>query len=296
MLLMFTGCKKDSTTNQDYTSEFTVQSEDQSMVSGEDDALSDDVNTLVETEPMLSGRGTSILCGATVMFDTTTTAPILRRATITYSGVNCDSTRSRTGVVTITIPKSQRWKNAGAALTINAQNLRITRLRDNKSITVNGTKVITNVSGGTLVLSSTVTHSITSSGMSITFDDGTMRSWQIAKRRVFTKAGGTLVISTTGTYNDGTNNDVAVWGTNRNNKPFSTRIITPIVVTKDCHTRWVMVSGQIIHTKLTKDITVTFGLDASGNALTTCPTSGVYFMKIQWVNSQNNAVTVIRPY
>ena len=117
----------------------------------------------------------------------------------------------------ITLPLGQHWKDAGATANIVIDALKITRLRDSKSIVINGTKLITNVSGGLLkdlATLQTITHTITGT-MSIDFDNGTTRAWNVSKQRVFTYDNG-IVITTTGTYSDGTYNDIAEWGT----KPF----------------------------------------------------------------------------
>ena len=91
------------------------------------------------------------------------------------------------------------WKDQGASLTLTFQDLKITRVSDNKSITINGTHTYTNVTGGLLInllILGTVTHSITSSNMSITFDDNTQRTWQVAKQRVYTFSGNNVSVTT----------------------------------------------------------------------------------------------------
>ena len=290
------GCKKGSnTTETDLTSDVTVQTDDHAMFSSEDDAVSDDVNATLELDPLFSGKNTSTLCNATVVKDTT---GLVKSMTITYNGPNCQNTRNRVGVVVFSMTKNTKWKDAGAALTVSIQNLKITRIADSKSLTLNGTKSITNVSGKLLkdlinpaAGVTTVVHTVTSSNMSATFDNGTSRQWQIAKKRTFTASAGQLVISVTGT--GGTTSDVAVWGTNRLAQDFSTRIITPMVVRQDCN--WRLVSGKIEHTKLTRPITVTFGLDASGNP-TGCPGTGAYYFKAEWTSLAGATYSVIKPY
>lgn len=290
------GCKKDSTntTETDLTSDVTIQSDDHSMFSSEDDAVSDDVNATIISEPLFSGksaRTTSVICDATVTRDSTLTT---RSLVITYNGTNCTGTRTRTGVVTLTMGKNVKWKDVGATLTVNVQNLKITRTRDNKSLTLNGTKTIKNATGhllSELASFSPILHISSSTGMSAAFDNGTTRQWQIAKQREFTYNNG-VVISETG--NGGATADVAVWGTNRLGQEFSTRIINPLVVRQDCNFR--LVSGKVEHTKLTRPITVTFGLDSTGNA-TTCPAAGsYYYFKAEWTSILGVAHSVVRPY
>ena len=287
------GCKKNSNTETDLTSDVTVQTDDHAMFSGEDDAVSDDVNVALESNVLLSGKTAGDTCGLTVTYDST----LLKRVvTLTYNGTNCSGTRTRKGVVKLSIAKNTKWKNAGASIEVEVANLKITRLSDNRSLVLNGTKTITNVSGhlfwelATSSVSSIV-HTVSSSNMSATFDNGTSRQWQIAKKRTFTASAGQLVISVTGT--GGTTGDVAVWGTNRLAQDFSTRIITPMVVRQDCN--WRLVSGKIEHTKLIRPITVTFGLDASGNP-TSCPGTGAYYFKAEWTSLAGATYSVIKPY
>lgn len=295
--LFFTACKKNSTSDStEITTESQVHSDDQSMVADETDEIATDASTMAENVIAVSGNLVATYfpppCNATITYDTLNAT---RTMTITYNGLNCNGTRFRTGVVTISIPAGVLWRNAGAQLTITYTNLKITRVRDNKSITINGVKVITNVSGGlirNLPTAGSITHSIVSPGMTITFDNGSQRSWQISKQRVFTYNNG-IVISTTGTHTDGSTTGISEWGTNRFGNPFSTAIVDPMVIRQDCN--WRLTSGHIKHTRMVRTVDVTFGLDSSGNP-TTCPGTGTYYMKIVWVNAAGNTITVIMPY
>ncbi len=296
--LLFTSCKKTSNDNNtsEIATESQVQSDDQASVATQTDEVSIDASTVVENVIAVSGRGPlnyfTPPCNANITYDTLNAAKTI---TITYNGLNCAGTLSRTGVVTISIPSGVEWKNAGAQLTITSTNLKITRVRDQKSITINGSEVITNVTGGLLRNLSTlgtVTHTITSSGITITFDNGTQRSWQIAKQRVFTYNNG-VVITTTGMHTEGTMTGVSEWGTNRFGNAFATQIVDPLVIRQDC--AWRLTSGHVKHSKLLRTVDVTFGLDASGNP-TSCPGAGPYYMKIVWTNAAGVSVTVILPY
>ena len=293
-LIAINGCKKSAGSEADYTADFTVQSEDQTFVSAEDDAVSNDANTLVESDVEFGGgRTENTICDATITHSTTATTKVL---TVTYTGQSCAGNHTRTGMVIITLPKEKRWKDAGAQLSITYQNLKITRTGDKKSIVLNGTKIITNVSGGeigSLALLRTITHSITSSALSITFDDGTKRDWQISKQRVFTYNNG-IVISTRGTHAEGTALNISEWGTNRLGKPFITQIAEPLVIRQDCDFR--LVSGKIVYANLQSPVTITFGLNATG-AATSCPVgTDHYYYKVDWTGLQNVAHSIILPY
>ena len=296
--LLFTACKKTSTNSSstEIANESQVQADDQSQVAASTDDITTDASTISENVIAVTGNGPQTFfpnpCGATVTYDTLNA---VRTITITYNGLNCAGTLMRTGVVTISIPAGQLWKTAGAQLTITATNLKITRVSSQRSITINGSEVITNVTGGllrNLASLGTITHTITSSGITITFDNNTQRSWQIAKQRVYTYSNG-IVVSTTGTHTDGSTTGISEWGTNRFGNPFVTQIIDPMVIRQDCNFR--VTSGHIKHSRLLRTVDVTFGLDSAGNP-TSCPGTGTYYMKIVWVNAAGTTVTVILPY
>lgn len=291
--LFFTSCKKNDK-EIDLTSDVTYQSDDEAMFSAEDNAISDEINGVMEDDRLLGGRTAGDTCNVTITRDST---PLRRFIVFNYNGNNCNGTRSRKGIVRVGILKTVRWKDLNAEITVEIQNLKITRLSDNKSLVLNGTKTIKNVTGHLLreLISgsiSNIKHEVTSSNMSATFDNGTSRTWQIAKQRSFTYNNG-LIISITGIATvDGATN-VAVWGTNRLGQLFSTRIINPIVIKGDCGFR--VTSGKLEHTKLTREITVTFGLDASGNP-TGCPGANPYYFKAEWTSANGTQFSVIKPY
>ncbi|CAN5715527.1 hypothetical protein BH11BAC4_BH11BAC4_14620 [soil metagenome] len=291
--LTFTSCKKSDTTTADNT-DLATHSDDQARFDNETDAVNNDANAAVENYNAFAGRPASVLtlpCDASSVLDSTAT---LRRITITYNGTNCAGTRIRTGVVVLTMPLGQHFRDAGAVLTTTFQNLKITRISDNKSITINGVHEVKNVTGGRLYelpSMGTIVHEITSPGMSVLFDNGSTRTWQVGKRRTFTYNNG-IVITTIGIHSDGGITGIAEWGTNRFGNAFVTAITEPMVIRQDCNFR--LTKGQVTHRRLAADVTVTFGLDAAGLP-TTCP-AGVYYYKLVWTGANGIVRTFILPY
>jgi hypothetical protein len=306
------GSGSGSTTQAD----LATQADDESQVSTEDEAITNDVNTALYNQASTAGNSASsmdgttttmsttevngvngpisgLICDATVVVDATSDP---RTITITYNGTNCWGNRTRTGVVVISIPAGVYWRDKGATVTISIQNLKITRLRDGKSITINGTKSITNVSGGLLVdLSSlgTITHTI-SGDLSITFDSGKQRVWSISKQRVFSYDDG-IVITTTGTHTDSLGNtNVAEWGVNRFGVSFESLISQPKVIRQDCDFRLTAGQNTILRSD---DITsvITYGLDANGDP-TSCPGTGTYYFKVVITTPSGLTYTKILPY
>ncbi len=288
----FTACKKEAVSS-DTSTEITTHAEDQSTVSSDMDAIANDVNVAVESTTNFSGRESNInsVCNATVAVDSVSNP---RTITINYAGTNCFGTHIRSGVVVLSMPAGVRWKDAGATLTVTYKELKITRSSDNKAITLSGTQTFTNVSGGLMVNLANMTsiiHTITSSNMLIKFDDNTVRTWQIAKKRTFTYNNG-VVITTTGTHVEGTRSNIAEWGINRFGHAFTTAITEPLVIRQDCEFR--LTSGQVKHEGFGTAV-VTFGLNASGEH-TTCPGSGHYYYNVIYTGVNGNTHNVILPY
>jgi len=275
----FTACKKDSSSQQqeDPNTELTAHTDDEARVSSEMDAANLEMTAALEASASISGRLENVLGNdVTVTFDTSNA---VKKVTITYSGDDTTHSKTRSGSIIISIPAGVHWKDVGATLTVTYNSFKIIRKADNKSITINGTHTLTNVSGGlvrSLPDSQPIVHTITSNNMSITFNDGTQRTWQVARKRVYSYSGG-LVISITGTHTEGTQTNIAEWGTDRFGRSFSTAITEPLVIKQDCAFR--LTSGQVLHTRTGVTATVTFGLNAAGNAIS-CPGTGHYYYKL----------------
>jgi hypothetical protein len=299
--LFLSSCKKEKTTTAatDDATELQVQSEDQAKFSGESDAADDDANVALESfgGSYVGARPLTpfpFRCDASVTVDTTANP---RTITVTYSGDTCiGGHRSRTGSIVLSFTPGFRWSTAGSSYSITYNNLKITRTLTNKSITINGTKTITNVSGGKLINLATrtepIVHTVSSDGMTITFDNGTQRSWKIARKRTFTYDNG-VVIAVTGNAPALIGTGVAEWGINRAGHEFVNTILEPLVVKQSCDFR--LVSGKIQHSGFFVTTTTTFGLDAGGNAITSCPV-GPFYYKIVWVGRNGQTYTYIGPY
>jgi hypothetical protein len=294
IVFAFSSCQKD-TESADYSAETAAHSDDQNRFSGEVDAAANDVVLTLDATAGFAGRGQdiqSLICDATVAVDTMSNP---RTITITYNGTNCIGNRTRTGVIVVSMAQGIRWKNAGAQINVSFQNLRITRVSDNKSILINGTQTYTNVSGGLLInlpVLSTITHTITSSNMSVTFDNNTQRTWQVARQRVFSYSNG-VAVTVTGLHTENGISGIAEWGTNRFGNTFTSAITQPLVFRQDCSFR--LGSGKVEHRTAYFNAAATFGLDASGNP-TGCPGANSYYMKIVWTGPAGNTRSAILPY
>jgi hypothetical protein len=318
-VIVFTGilasCKKSNSNNNNGTSNTDLQtnSDDQTRVSTETDAALDDVNTAMTVQYNVTGAAmgrelvhtivdgpgsndSTAICDAVISLDTASSTYTI---TITYNGTNCTLNRKRSGSVTISWTKGQIWQNAGSVVTVQFNNLAITRVSDNKTITLNGTHTYTNVSGGSLISlpnspGTSITHTITSDNMEITFDNGTKRTWNVARQRVFTYNGG-FVITTSGTHTEGTTTGISEWGMDRFGRAFDVEIIDPRVISQSCS--WQMTAGTVAFVNTLGTTTITYGLDASGTA-TGCPISGsTYYFQLSWTGAAaGKTYSFILPY
>jgi uncharacterized protein YbjQ (UPF0145 family) len=296
VLISFTACKKEKGNDKGNDAEISAHSDDESQFSGDLDIIINEVNLAMESNPLITGRMSSaqqeIVCDADAVFDMMSDP---RTITITYDGTNCNPLRTRTGTVIISMAQGAQWKNAGAVVNITFQNLKITRTRDGKSVTINGTKTYTNVSGGLLInlpTLGTITHRISSNGLSVAFNDGTQFSWQVDKQRTYTYNNG-VVVTTIGLHSEGGASNIALWGTNRFGRTFTTAITQPLIMRQDCSFR--LTAGAVEHKTNLFTATATFGLDANGNP-TTCPGTGNYYFKITWTGPNGNTSSTILPY
>jgi hypothetical protein len=297
----FTACKKDSKPDGESTNELATHADDQNRVSTQIDAASNDASLAIESSAAYSGGRLNnpppaSICDATISFDSTSNP---RKITITYDGTtSCNASYSRTGTIVISMASSIKWKDQGATINVTYQNLKVKRTIDNKSITINGSHSITNASGGLLYMlpfgspTQSVTHTIGGS-LTITFDDNSQRSWEVATRRVFKYENNGFVLTVTGNNSIGNTEGIAEWGTNRFGHAFTTAITQPLVIRQDCQFR--LTSGQVTHEGF-GTATATFGLDANGNPAS-CPTgSGHYYYKLVWAGTNGGSASIILPY
>ena len=295
-LVLFFSCKKeDSSPAPSENEQVAAHVTDESQVSSEMDQIALDAGIAIEFDPVFSGNNSvldEIICDATVQYSSSSDPKTI---TITYNGSNCGNGRTRSGAIVLSMAQNVEWKNPGASFTITFNDLKITKTSTGKSITITGTHTITNVSGGLLVHLATegpVTHTVTSNDMKVSFDNGTARTWNVSKQRVFTYSNG-VVVSITGTHTEGDNTSIAEWGTNRLGNSFTTSITSPVVVKQSCNFR--ITEGAITHATDAFSATATFGLNANGLP-TECPGSDSYYYKLVWTGQAGGNLTVLLPY
>ena len=292
LLLSFTACKKDnhSVTEKD-DPEISVHADDEAFFTSETDAVFSDANAVLESGSASPRHQDNIICDASIAVNLASNPQTI---TVTFNGEACLGSRTREGVILFSAPMGTQWKNAGASFKIEYKDFKVTRKRDKKSITINGEQTFTNVSGGLLAqlsLLGSITHTVSSTGLNVAFNNGAKRSWQTAQKRVFTYDNG-AVASVSGTHTENNDNQVAVWGTNRFGTSFTSSITDPLVIRQDCSFR--LTSGEIKHKVASATATATFGLDADGKPVS-CP-SGNYYYKLVWAGPNGNSFAAIVAY
>lgn len=303
MGLIFTGCKKSSNSTVSPVDDSPAQAlsaSDQSRVEDETNQSMDDVNSAIEgVSTTRSAQAFSFASCAHITIDSTSAATGL--IVLNYNGNNCANTKFRLGSISVQLPYINgavvRWHNQGASITLTFNNYKVTRLSDNKSITLNGTHTITNVSGdviATITPGSPRIHKIRAN-MQLTFDDGTNRTWQAARTRTFNIANNIITDQITGDTTVSNYNNVAMWGVNRAGTSFYTSIPTPVVenILGGTCLLYKPLVGVRVHNGIAHPITVTYGVDTNGNPVTSgCP----YGYKANWTNGQGVAKQIIVSY
>lgn len=276
--IAFTSCKKDKTepVNDPVDDGSAIaHAGDEASVNQESDQVADDAGSVMEN--IMSGARASArlgqaLCGAAsveISADNKT-------ATITYSNsLSCDQKRYRTGIVTVTLSADKQWKDAGAMLTINTAGLIINRIKDGKTITIKGTHIITNVSGGLISdLRTSITpivHDIKAVAMSVTLEKNeAVRTWDAHRKRTFSKNTTGFEVKIEGAGAGG----VAATGINRKGDAFTTTILEPLVA-NSCNgtstdAKWNVLSGVKSHSVGGKTVTVGYGYDSNNNKVASC--------------------------
>jgi len=282
--LLFSCGRKDKETDKEDTSttEQGVFGSDEAQYSEAMDQAASDAEDLFAGSSFAGAKTTAVtICGATVDSTNFTTD---KKITLTFDNTTpcINNTRKRNGQIAIQLTTGTKWNDVGAVLSITFTNYKVTRISDSKSITINGSKTITNVNGGLLrnLSAGSIAHRIQATDMNITFDDGTSRTWSTDRTRTLTKSGSDYLATIEGNKSVGGYSDVAVWGTNRYGNTFYTTIDTPVVLSScTSQGRWKAISGVKTHRGLVKDITITFGVNQDGTSNGTC---AAYGYKVNW--------------
>jgi len=291
--ISLTGCKKDDLVRgkNDSTSLEQLSADENNMEVVTDDALKD-------VEGVLSYHGgykstSGIPCNATI--DSVAVVNDTITLYITYDGLNCNGTRNRTGQVEIRKKIGTHWGMPMATVMIKYINFTVTRVATGRTIVLNGEKTFQNVTGGFIWqlgnMVTSVVHKVSGS-MNVTFDNGSTRSWNIARQRTYTGTPGELLLTVDGFGSVEGYSNLVTWGTNRQGEQFYTQITESVVHKELCG--WDPVSGIKVHQipSESKSATITFGFDNNNQPVTgdECPTR----YRIDWVNGTHSGTAYLQ--
>ena len=272
----FTSCKKDDLSNGKANPASLVQlTADENEVENVMNDAEGDISSVMANPGGGYKSGNMLPCNTTI--DSLAVANDTITIFITYNGPNCSGRLIRTGKIEIKKKVGTYWQQVGTGITYNYINYKVTRVATNKSVTLNGTKTFVNVSGGHRWQVGTMLTSYierVTGSMQTSFDNGTSRTWNVARQLTYTGGPGhfILTIDGFGTANDYQN--LVVWGTNRQGEDFFTQITQSVVCKEVCD--WNPVSGIKIHQipADNKSATITFGFDSNNQPITgdDCPT------------------------
>ena len=290
MVLVFTGCKKEETIEEppDQNGSTTIQ-----QLTRDDNNLQkidDDVN--LDIERMLTGGNlkatTWVPCNATV--DSTSVINDTITYFITYNGLNCAQTLYRTGKVEVKRHVNTHWFMPEATVMVKIINFNVTVVANGNHILINGVKTHRNVTGGLLVhLGTAIDHIVhkTHGFMTVNFDDGTNRTWNIARRIIYNgtfdifQGGFTqLIIGIDGFGTAGEYVNLVTWGVARNGDQFYISVPETVHYPMSCNFNPVNGIQSIDIPSADKGATITYGFDSNNQPVTPpeCPTK----YKVDW--------------
>lgn len=290
--LSFTSCKKDTIDNgtADPASLVQLSSDENNVESIMNDAEGDVTSVMSNNAGLKSTAW--LPCNATL--DSLAVANDTVTMYITYNGLSCNSKRLRTGQIEIKKKVGTHWEQAGATVIYKYINYTVTRVSTGKSVTLNGSKTFVNVNGGHRWQVGTAITSYVervSGSMQASFDNGTSRTWNVARQLTYTGTPGQFVLSIDGFGSDGEFQNLVVWGTNRQDEVFYTQITQSVVCRQACD--WDPCAGVKIHLipADNKSATLTFGFDDNNQAITgdNCPTR----YRVDWQRNNKSGTSYL---
>jgi len=305
VLLLFltgieTGCKKKKEFNQ----ESAQSCVDARMVQGENDEVVKDINIAIMEDFLLRGRGTSqpaqvaatSLCGVTL--DTTkVTSGIL---TMLYNGNNCYG-RTRTGSVKLTILNYPlaKWKNTGTVVRIEFNKYKMVRSSDGKSVEINGTEEMKNLSGNTwfelwYMSQPSVVDQVSGTELNVKFDNTATAIFSFDRKLTYTYSNNVTTCRVEGMASQGGKNNVENWGQTRDGNVFTSQVVESPVWKSECGAM-APLSGQVWVKEEGKDFDLKcfFGVKSDGTASAeNCP----FGFRTEWSRKKRTNTRVFGYY
>ena len=301
LMLGFTSCKKDK---KDPTVDESGQaSSDSRQAISENDASINDINQSISDYPLMHGKVSSstqvatTICGLTV----DTIGSYMGTIKLNYNGTVCNN-RKRDGSIKLTIidyALGKRWKNVGCVLKVEFLGYKVTRASDGQNITINGTQMLTNISGGTWVdlvfaTQPNLVNSITGTNLTVAFNGTATAVYNINRKFTYTWSNNILTCVGEGIGSSGGINNLENYGTTREGDAFTSEVTSPITWNTTCG-GGAPLSGNLNIKVPNKNVTLDcfFGVNSNGAAANVGPNQCAYGWKLTWTvgaNSQNKVI------
>lgn len=272
--VLISACKKDE------PEEVTTDSTPVQQLSSDDKALENNLDeAMVDAGGVLSGtmgyKMAGLPCNA--ILDSVYIINDTVHYHVTYNGLNCIQTKQRSGVIIIKLKNNTQWFLAGAFMTMEFHDYRVTNVYTGNSMLINGHSKIENISGGVLALLGNGLNSLihrNTAHIRVAFNAGISREWHLTKRLVYSGEQGNLVMTVEGFGTANNYQNLLSWGQERDGKVFYTQVAEAVVFRERCN--WVPFSGSEIYSIPADDLkaSVKFGFNNQNNPVmgNECPT------------------------
>lgn len=298
---MMNACRKNEIPEKpELDNEFLQNNEDNRFQRDEADQVDNDINEALKDIPgfgkTAGAPAASPLCGVTI--DSSQIA--LKILFFNFDGVTpCFSpSRTRAGQIKVQLTSGANWSSQGAVLTLTYTNFKITRLSDNKWVTFNGIKTLSNVNGhdwlGLLAGTASHVYKERAYNVDVDFSGGASAVWNSARMTNWSydpasPVGPNYYFECTGDTTINGISNVDMWGVNRFGNNFVTYYVSPWQSNFYCGF-WRPVSGTIVHAVNNKQFQLDLGVDQSGNPSTL---NCAYGYKITWTINGNSYSRII---
>lgn len=305
MVVLFAACKKkeDPKPKEEATTPAPVETpdgqneSDNREVQSENDVAVGEINDLISSSKRVSGRSASPQETSALCFTVDSVKISKDTMLLLYNGVTCNN-RTRTGKIMLTWQHGAKWSVAGTVIKVEYLNYKVVRASDQKWIELNGTQLLTNVSGGNwfhllFVANTTLVNTVTGTNLNVKFHDGKTAVYNINRKITYTYPGGTfpngvLTAKAEGIGSSGSLNNLENYGTARNGDVFTSQVTTPIIWNATCG--GAVLQGVVNVNNVTKNASLkfTYGVDTNGNPVSVGANQCPYGWKLEWTASGNS--------
>lgn len=292
IFLSFPGCNKHSDNNDESsssadTTELESVSTDDEEVKGASEEAVMDANSVMS--PKTTKSTETLPCNVTV--DSSSVVGDTITYIITYNGYNCDNILNRSGQVSVKRNILIPWINAGSTVLVILNNFEVTNPHYGDSFILNGRLTLKNVSGGGIYQVGNGVTFVTHwdwGAIAVTFDNGSVYTWNFDRQRVFSGTQGMLRMRSSGLGSQNGYTALITWGTTRLGNIFYDQIPDYVEHWENCYYHGAAGKDYITLPAMLTKIDATYGFDKNHQPLTGNECPGSY--QINWtVGSQTGS-------